>query len=104
MSPHQAQADTLKKIECHLKGVLNDGLVIDPKGDLSLDCCINANFAGNCDAKEVDNPATVQFCTGFAITLCSAPVPWQNMLQTEVTFHPGRHIAPSNVMHKLVHL
>ena len=59
VSPQQAHRNALKKIGHHLKGVLDDGLIIDPKRDLSLDCCVDADFAGNCNAKEIEDPATV---------------------------------------------
>ena len=62
------------------KGVLDDGLIIDPKGDLSLDCCVNADFAGNCNAKEVDDPAAVQSHTRFVVTLGSVPVFWKSVV------------------------
>ena len=68
-----------------MKGVLDDGLIIDPRGDLSLDCYVNADFACNYYAKEADNPATMQSCTGFVITLGSVPALWKSVLQTEIT-------------------
>ena len=52
--------NALKKIGCYLKGVLDDGLIINPKGDLSLDCYVNVDFAGNYNAKKVDDPSTMQ--------------------------------------------
>ena len=102
----QAHGNALKKIGCHLKGILDDGLIIDPKGDLSLDCSVNADFAGNYNAKEADNPATMQSCIGFIVTLGSVPVLWKSVLQTEITLSTmeAEYITPSTAMHKLIQL
>ena len=94
------------KIGCHPKGVLDDGLVIEPKGDLSLNCCVDADFAGNCNSKEADNPATVQSCTGFVITLGSVPVLGKSVLQMEIALSAveAECIALSTAMRKLIQL
>ena len=106
MNPCQAHSDALKKIGRHLKEVLDDGLVIAPKGDFSLDCHVNADFAGNCSAKEADDPATMRSCIGFVITLGSVPVSWKSVLQTEIALSTveAEHIALSTAMRKLVQL
>ena len=106
VSPHQAHGNTLKKIGCCLKGVLDDGLIIDPKGDLSLDCYVDADFAGNCNAKEVDNPSAMRSRTGFIITLGSVPVLWKSVVQSEITLSTveAECIALSTVRRKLIQL
>ena len=106
ISPHQAHGNALKKIGRCLKGVLNDDLIIDPKGDLSLDCCVNADFAGNHNAKEVDDPTTMQSRTRFVITLGSAPVLWKSAVQSEIALSTmeAEHIALSTAMQKLIQL
>ena len=106
VSPRQAHGNVLKKIGRCLKGVLDDGLIIDPKGDLSLDSHVNADFAGNCNAKEVDDRATVRSRTGFVITLGSVPVLWKSVVQTEIVLSTveAECIAPSTAMRKLIQL
>ena len=106
ISPRLAHGNAPKKIGRHLKGVLDDGLIIDPKGNLSLDCYTDADFAGNYYVKKANNPATMWSCTGFVITLGSVPVPWKRVLQTEITLSTmeAEYIVLSTAMRKLIQL
>ena len=74
--------------------------------DLSLECHVNADFAGNYNAKEVNNPATMQSHTRFVITLGSVPVLWKSVVQTEIAISTleAEYIALSTVMRKLIQL
>ncbi len=38
-SPKQSHEDTLKRIECYLKGTLDKGLILNPGYLLKIDCC-----------------------------------------------------------------
>ena len=73
---------------------------------VTLDCHADADFAGNCSAKEVDNPSTMQSRTGFVITLGSVPVLWKSVIQSEITLSTveAECIAPSTAMGKLIQL
>ena len=104
MSPWQAHGNVLNEIGHHPKGFLDDNLIINPKGDLSLDCCIDADSAGNQNAKKANDPATMWSCTGFVITLGSVPVLWKRVLQTEIMLSTveAEHIVLSTAMHKLI--
>ena len=81
-------------------------LIVDSKGDLSLDCCVDANFAGNCCAKEANNPATMRSRSGFIITLSSVPVLWKSVLESEITLSTveAECITPSTVIRKLIQM
>ncbi len=106
INPRQAHGNALKKIGRYLKGTLDQGLIIDPKGPLSLDCWVDADFAGNYTAKENDDPSTVRSRTGFVITLGTVPVLWKSNIQTEIALSTmeSEYIALSTAMRKLIQL
>ena len=74
--------------------------------DLSLECYVNADFAGNYNAKEVVNLANMPSRTGFVITLGSVPVLWKSVVQTEIALSTmeAEYIALATAMHKLIQL
>jgi hypothetical protein len=71
--------------DCLLPQSNNKGTIVTPSGDLSLDCYVNTNFAGLYGRKPDREPSRAKSCTGYLITLGSAPVIWKSQLQTEIS-------------------
>jgi hypothetical protein len=61
------------------------GTIVTPTGDLSLDCFVDADFAGlhGCDPDHSDTSAKPR--TGYIITLGGCPILWKSQLQTEIS-------------------
>jgi hypothetical protein len=106
INPRQVHGTVLKRIGRYLKGVLDDGLIIDPKGPFSLDCHVDADFAGNYIKCDSDDPSSVRSRTGFVITFGAVPVLWKSKIQTEIALSTmeAEYIALSTAMRSLVHL
>ena len=105
VAPRKAHATAIKRIGRYLKGCIDDGLVFSPDGPLSIDCHVDADFAGNYD-KSDDDPSSVRSRTGFVITLGSVPVLWRSKVQTEIALSTmeAEYIALSTAMRSLIHL
>jgi len=73
---------------------------------LSLDCYVDADFAGNYVKNEADDPSSVRSRTGFVITFGSVPVLWKSVMQTEIALSTmeSEYIALSTAMRSLLHL
>ena len=103
MNPRKAHANALKKIGQYLRGVLKEGLIIDPCGKLTLDCYVDADFAGNFTIQEGTDATSVRSRTGFLITLGTVPVLWKSTIQALSTME-SEYIALSTAMRKLIQL
>ena len=106
LDPRQAHGNTLKQIGQCFKGVLDEGLIIDAKGPLSLDCHCDDDFTVDHNKKDSNDPGSVWSWTGFVITFGSVPILWKSKVQTEITLSTmeSEHIALSTAMRSLVHL
>jgi hypothetical protein len=78
-------ASAIKTIVRHLYGTADKGIIVTPTGDLSLDCYVDADFAGlhGCDFDHSDTSAKSR--TGYIITLRGCPILWKSQLQTEIS-------------------
>ncbi len=75
-SPKKSHASAIKIIVRYLHHTADKGTIVTPTGDLSLDCYVDANFAGLTSAKSQ---------TGYIITLGGCPILWKSQLQTEIS-------------------
>ena len=106
VEPRQAHGNAVKKIGRYLLGVMDEGLIIDPNGPMSLDLWVDADFAGNYTTTESDDPSSVRSRTGLVVTLGSVPVLWKSVVQTEIALSAmeSEHISLSTGMRKLIQL
>jgi hypothetical protein len=84
-SPKKSHAAAVKTIIRYLHRTADKGTIITPSGDLSLDCFVDADFAGLYGRELDSNPTSVKSRTGFLITLGDAPIIWKSQLQTEIS-------------------
>jgi hypothetical protein len=84
-SPKKSHATHVKTIVRYLHRTANKRTIIIPSGDLSLDCYVNANFAGLCGWDPDREPSSAKSRTGYLITLGNATVIWKSQLQTEIS-------------------
>jgi len=83
--PRQSHAKAVIHLAQYLKGTRNEGIILDPKSDKSLECYADADFAGNWNrSTATDDASTAKSRTGFVITLADCPIYWTSKLQTQI--------------------
>ena len=105
IEPKEPHGAAVKRIVRHLKGALDEGLIIRPDmHNLTLDCHVDADFAGLWGHESDQDPVCVKSRTGFVITLEGCPVTWVSKLQTEIALSmlEAEYIALSTAMQDLV--
>jgi len=105
--PKEPHATALKRIGCYLKTTDDKGIILRKSlGIPTLDCWVDADFAGLYSTEDSKDPTSVRSRTGFVITLGGNPVIWQSKLQTEIALSTmaSEYIALSTAMRSLIHL
>ena len=82
--PLWSHTTAVKTIVRYLHRTADKGTIITPSGDLSLDCYVDANFAGLYGRDPDREPSSAKSRTGYLITLGKAPLIWKSQLQTEI--------------------
>ena len=68
-----------------LKSSITEGILIKPNlSSLTLDCHVDANFAGNWNIQDPDNPDGVKLRTGHLLTFGDVPLVWKSANQTMI--------------------
>jgi len=105
--PRETHATALKRIGCYLKATRDRGIIWQKGTDIpTLDCWVDADFAGLYSKEDHDDPTSVRSRTGFVIALGGNVVVWQSKLQTEIALSTmsSEYIAMSTAMRSLIHL
>jgi len=105
-NPKTSHTAGIKRIARYLKGILtnNEGLIIKPTDDMSLDCYVDADFAGLWSYEDDQDPVCVRSRTGYVMTLGGCPIHWVSKLQTEIALSTveAEYIALSQSMRELL--
>ena len=109
VAPKVAHAEAVKRIGRYLKGVINEGLIIKKppdNGEITLDCHCDADFAGNYNKLDGDDPVSVRSRTGYVVTLGNVPVLWKSKVQSEIALSTmeAEYISLSTSMRSLIQL
>lgn len=83
-SPRRSHELALIRIGQYLKGTVEMGLVFLPTGRLTIDCYVDADFAGLWPFEDKEDSICVKSRTGFAICIADCPVIWGSKLQSEI--------------------
>jgi hypothetical protein len=83
-NPCHLHAIAVKKIIRYLKGTSDKGLIMEPSKDISLDCYVDADFAGLYGVEDSQNPVSVKSRTGYVLMLANCPLLWVSKMQTEI--------------------
>jgi hypothetical protein len=99
-NPRASHEEAVKHICRYLKGTRDKGLVFRIDGDLTLDCYVDADFAGLWKVEHETDPVCVKSRTGFVIMLGGCPLLWVSRLQTEIALSTteAEYIALSTAM------
>lgn len=80
-SPRRSHETALEQLGQYLKGTVEEGLVLTPTGKLSIDCFVDADFAGLWPHEDKSDPICVKSRSGYVICLSDCPVIWCSKLQ-----------------------
>jgi hypothetical protein len=105
-SPKDSHGQAVKKIIRYLQGTKDKGLIMTPSNDLSIDCYVDADFAGLYGVEDPQDPVSVKSRTGYVLLLADCPLLWVSKMQTEVAVSTmeAEYVALSQSMKDLIPL
>jgi Reverse transcriptase (RNA-dependent DNA polymerase) len=80
----KSHEDAVVQICQYLKGTQEKGLILRPTSTLTLDCYVDADFAGLWPHENKNDATCVKRCSGYIIKLSDCPVIWGSRLQGEI--------------------
>ena len=107
-APKDSHAKAVKRILHYLNGTKDQGIILHPSKQFSIDSFIDANFAGQWNAEDPHDPHCVQSRTGYSYILMvgNCPIHWKSKLQMEtaVSTMEAEYVVLSTAMHDLIPL
>ena len=107
VDPRLPHAEAVRRICRYIKGTADQGLLINPSKDQwQLDCFVDADYAGNWNLPEAEDPNAVKSRGGHVITLGKVPVLWKSKRIQEICLSTmeSEYISLSQAMRSLVYL
>ena len=103
-TPRKSHAAAIRRICRYLKGTRDKGLIMSLKGNLNLNCYVDADFAGLYHHEDNQDPVCVKSRTGYVIQLGGCPLVWVSKLQREISLSTleAEYIALSTAMRDLL--
>ena len=103
-TPRASHAKAVKRICRYLVGTTTQGLVFTLTKDLTVDCYVDADFAGLWGQEDEQDPISVKSRSGYLLTFAGCPLLWGSKLQTEVTLSTmeAEYVALSQSMRELI--
>ena len=79
-------------------------MILKPSGELTVDCYVDADFAGLWGSVDDQDPLCVKSRTGYVLTLANCPLLWVSKLQSETAASTmeAEYIALSTALRDLV--
>ena len=105
--PREPHANAIKRIGRYLKGSVEEGILMKPDlSNLSVDLHCDADFSGNWNLHDPNDPNGVKSRTGFLLTFAGVPLLWKSTLQPLIALSTmeSEYIALSTGMRSLVHV
>ena len=82
--PKESHAAGVKRIIRYLKGTREEGMYLEPSPLLTVDCYVDADFAGLWKSEDSQDPICVKSRSGHVIMFMGYPLQWQSKLQTQI--------------------
>jgi hypothetical protein len=103
-SPRKIHEEAVKHICRYLKGTIEQGIQFDPDSSLTLDCYVDADYAGLWGSEDSQDPVCSKSRTGYVLTLGGCPLLWVSRLQSEIALSTleSEYIALSQAMRDLI--
>ena len=82
------------------------GLILKPSKQLTVDCFVDADFAGQWNVENPEDPLCVKSRTGYVLLVGNCPVQWVSKLQSEISVSTmeAEYISLSTAMRDLIPL
>jgi hypothetical protein len=105
-NPNRIHELAVKRIVRYLKGTRDKGYILRPNGTHTIDCYVDADFAGAWTTETSSDPTSVKSRSGYVITYASCPILWSSKLQTEIALSTteAEYISLSQAMRDLIPL
>ena len=105
-NPKQSHATAIKTIVRYLSATHDKGTIIRPTKHLSVDCYVDADFAGLYGHEPDGDPVSVKSRTGYIIFVGNCPCIWKSQLQSETSLSTAQseYVALSSAMRVLIPL
>ena len=96
----------MKRICQYLKGTKNKGMLLFPSKQLTVDCFVDSDFAGQWNAEDPEDPLCVKSQMGYVLMVGNCPVHRVPKLQTEIAVSTmeAENITLSTAMQDLIPL
>ena len=104
--PKLSHERAIRRIAKYLLGTQNRGIVFRPDVSKGIECYVDADFSGNWNAADSEDPENVLSRTGFIIYYGGCPIHWASRLQTEIALSTteAEYIALSQSMRDVIPL
>ena len=105
-NPKASHGAAVKQICRYLQGTKMKGLILKPSKQLTVDCFVDVDFAGQWNVENPEDPLCVKSRTGYVLLVGSCPVQWVSKLQSEisVSMMEAEYISLSMAMRDLIPL
>ena len=105
-SPKDSCANAFKHILCYLNRTKDQGIILHPSKQLTVDYFMDADFTRQRNSEDPHDPLCVKSCTGYILMVGNCPIQWVSKLQTEiaVSMMEAEYVALSTAMHALIPL
>jgi Reverse transcriptase (RNA-dependent DNA polymerase) len=80
--PMRVHGEAVKRIGRYLLGTRNKGFVVLPDMNKSFECYVDADYCGNWDPMQSEDPNSAKSRTGYVIMYHSCPIMWASRLQS----------------------
>ena len=102
--PKASHAQGVKRILRYLKGTASKGMTMHPTDKYTVNCFVDADFAGLWGRENEQDPISVKSRTGFVIMFMGCPLLWVSKLQTQIALSTmeAEYIALSHSMRELI--
>jgi len=107
IDPKEPHGKAVKRIARYIKDTYSEGIIVKPDmSNLSIDCHVDADFAGNWNLQDADDASGVKSRTGYLLTFGGVPLIWKSVQQTCIALSTmeSEYIALSTAMRSLVHV
>lgn len=103
-NPKKSHGIAVKHIIRYLAGTKDKGIIMTPSKSFSVDCYVDADFAGLYGHEDCQNPISVKSRTGYVLLLADCPLLWVSKLQSMVAVSTmeAEYIALSQAMRDII--
>jgi hypothetical protein len=105
-NPKLSHERSIRRLAKYLLGTQNRGIVFTPDASKGIECYVDADFSGNWNAVESEDPENILSRTGYIIYYGGCPIHWQSKLQTEIALSTteAEYIALAHSMRDVIPL